>query len=454
MKARILITDDDPGMRDTLEAVLLADGHEARVAANGTEMLRRLQEEAFDLILLDLKMPDYLGIDLLPRIKELAPEVVVIMMTAFGTIKTAVEAVKQGAFDFITKPFELDEMQLTIEKALEMQRLTRENQALRTILHEQAMFVNIVGTSPKMQEVFEVVRKVVNYDVTILICGESGTGKELIAQAIHHNSPRRDMPFIKLNCAALPETLLESELFGYDKGAFTGAVATKPGRFELAEGGTLFLDEIGDTSLNMQSKLLRVLQEKEFERVGGRQTIKVDVRILAATNKDLKKEVAAKRFREDLFYRLHVVPLFLPPLRERKEDLPALIYQFVKEHNLQFHKNFQTVAPEALAALHRYDWPGNIRELRNVIEKAVLLGEGTSLQLQHLPEEIRGSAGLTVSHDTNGEAATIDALEKEHIYQILCETAWNQSKAAERLGIHRNTLREKIKRYGLGEAIL
>ena len=346
-----------------------------------------LETRAFDVMLLDFKMPDCTGIELLARVKKIVPELLIIMMTAYGTVKVAVEAVKQGAYDFITKPFELEEMRMTIKKALEMKKLTQENKELRMMLKEKFIFKNIVGTSKKMQEVFEIIKKVVNYDVTILITGESGTGKELVAQAIHYNSPRRNKPFIKLNCAALPETLLESELFGYDKGAFTGAVTAKPGRFELAEGGTLFLDEIGDTSLNMQAKFLRVIQEKEYERVGGRQTLKADVRILAATNKDLKQEVEEKRFREDLYYRLNVVPIYLPPLRERKEDIPALVYHFIKELNLFFQKDFSSVSPEAMACLSRYHWPGNIRELKNVLEKAVLLGEGKTLLVEHLPEE-------------------------------------------------------------------
>lgn len=451
MKGRILVADDDLGMRETLEAVLVEDGYEVNPASNGAETLQVLERNSFDIMLLDLKMPDCTGLELLSQVKRLAPDMAVIMMTAYGTVKIAVEAVKQGAFDFITKPFELGEMRLTIQKALEMQRLAHENRELRLMLKEKFIFKNIVGASPKMQGVFEVIRKVVNYDVTILICGESGTGKELVAQAIHHNSSRRDKPFVKLNCAALPETLLESELFGYEKGAFTGAIASKPGRFELAEGGTLFLDEIGDTSLNMQAKLLRVLQEKEFERVGGKETLRVDVRIVAATNKDLKREVEAKRFREDLYYRLNVVPVHLPPLRERKEDIPALVHHFLKELNLLFQKDFSAVSPEAMACLLRYHWPGNVRELRNVLEKAVLLGEGKTISLEHLPEELRGLDADVSRVGRAAEPASLDHLEKEHIYQVLREVRWNQSKAAELLGIHRNTLRKKIERFNLRE---
>lgn len=451
MGANILVVDDDLGMRETLEAVLIADGYQVGVAANGNEALGMLETGTFDVMLLDFKMPDYTGLELLARVKKIVPELVIIMMTAYGTVKIAVEAVKQGAYDFITKPFELEEMRMIIKKALEMQKLTQENKELRSMLKEKFIFKNMVGASKEMQEVFEVIKKVVNYDVTILLCGESGTGKELVAQAIHHNSQRRNKPFIKLNCAALPETLLESELFGYDKGAFTGAATVKPGRFELAEGGTLFLDEIGDTSLNMQAKLLRVLQEKEFERVGGRQTIKVNVRIVAATNKDLKQEVEEKRFREDLYYRLNVVPIFLPPLRERKEDIPVLVHHFMKELNLLFQKDFSSVSPEAMSCLMRYHWPGNIRELKNILEKAILLGEEKTLFVEHLPEEIRGFYKNLQHEEKEKELASLDDLEKDHIYQVLCEARWNQTKTAELLGIHRNTLRKKIEKFNLKE---
>jgi DNA-binding NtrC family response regulator len=448
MGAKILVVDDDIGMRETLEAVLAADGYDVAVASNGEEALAAIRQKNFDLMLLDNKMPDHMGTDLIPAIKKISPDTVVIIMTAYGTIKTAVESVKKGAFNFITKPFELDEVRLSIKQVVEMQNLARENAELRRMLKENVVLKDIVGTSPNIQAVFDVIKKVVDYDVTILICGESGTGKELVAQAIHGNSPRRNNPFIKLNCAALPETLLESELFGYEKGAFTGATNSKPGRFEMARGGTMFLDEIGDTSLSMQSKLLRVLQEKEFERVGGKETLKVDVRIVAATNKDLKKEVEEKRFREDLYYRLNVVPIYVPPLRERIEDIPLLTNYFLKELNLLFQKDFNSVSPEALACFMSYGWPGNVRELRNVLEKAVLLGDGKVITLNHLPEEIRknNSEILPAAMPRN---SSLDEIEKYHIYRTLQEVGWNQTKAAERLNIHRNTLREKIRKFNL-----
>ena len=448
MKEKILVVDDDPGMRDTLEAVLSADDYKVSTAANGKDAIDILERSKFDILLLDLKMPDCKGTELLPKIKKLDPDNIVIMMTAYGTIKTAVEAVKLGAYDFITKPFELEEIRMIIQKALEMKQLSSENVKLREILSENVVLKGIVGNSPGMKIVFETIKKVVNYDVSILITGESGTGKELIAHAVHHNSSRRDMPFIKLNCAALPETLLESELFGYEKGAFTGAATSKPGRFELAKGGTILLDEICDTSPAMQAKLLRVLQEKEFERVGGTKTVKADVRIVTATNKDIKKEVDEGNFRADLYFRLNVVHVHLPPLRERTEDITELVHFIIKELNDQFDKNFTSASPEVMNTLLKYQWPGNIRELRNVLEKAVLLGDGNVISLKHLPDELK-DARLTPEKISSQEVTTLEEMEKVQIYDALQKNNWNQTKAAELLGIHRNTLRDKIKKFDI-----
>lgn len=448
MKERILVVDDDAGMRETLEAVLSADGYKVSTAANGKEAIEILERSKFDIILLDLKMPDCKGTELLPKIKKLDPDNIIIMMTAYGTIKTAVEAVKLGAYDFITKPFELEEVRMIIQKALEIKQLSIENEKLREILSENVVLKGIVGKSPEMIKVFETIKKVVNYDVTILITGGSGTGKELIAHAVHHNSSRRNMPFIKLNCAALPETLLESELFGYEKGAFTGATTSKPGRFELAKGGTIFLDEICDTSPAMQAKLLRVLQEKEFERVGGTKTTKTDVRIVTATNKDIKKEVDEGSFRSDLYFRLNVVHVHLPPLRDRTEDMPELVHFILKELNEQFDKNFTSVSAEVMNSLLKYHWPGNIRELRNVLEKSVLLGDGNEITLKHLPDELKETASSPGKAPLHG-ATTLEEMEKVQIYDALQKNNWNQTKAAGSLGIHRNTLREKIKKFDI-----
>jgi DNA-binding NtrC family response regulator len=446
MKARVLIVDDDPGMRDTLEAVLKADGYSVHAAENGGQAMEILSGNKFDVVLLDLQLPDGQGTDLLPKIKASDPEVLIIMMTAFGTIRTAVEALKRGAFEFITKPFELDEMMRMIQNALKVRQLARENAGADRMVNESIVLHGVVGKSPRMAQVFDVLKKVVNYDVTILITGESGTGKEIIAQAIHDNSPRRDKPFVKLHSAALPETLLESELFGYEKGAFTGAVSTKPGRFELAEGGTIFLDEICEISHAMQTKLLRVLHEKEYDRVGGTRTMKADVRILCATNKNVKAEVDAGRFREDLYYRLNVIHIQVPPLRERLEDLPEFVQFILDELNHSFGKNIGSVSQEAMDCLLKYGWPGNVRELRNVLEKAVLLEDGKIITLEHLPEELRALHNVPFS---GTQKKKLEMFERDQISQVLEETNWNQSKAAIMLGMHRNTLREKIRRLNI-----
>ncbi|MCR4402514.1 MAG: sigma-54 dependent transcriptional regulator [Firmicutes bacterium] len=501
----VLIVDDDEGIRETLEAVLSEEGYEVAAAGTGRDALELARGREFHLVLLDLRMPDMSGLEILPRLRSELPRTPVIIMTAYGTIKTAVEAVKQGAYDFVSKPFDLDEMRITIEKALAHERLKMENERLRTMLEDELAFQEIVGRSGKMRAVFELIRRVMNHDVTVLIVGESGTGKELVAKAIHCNSPRRAGPFLKVNCAALPDPLLESELFGYEKGAFTGAQTRKPGRFELADGGTLFLDEIGNMSPSMQVKLLRVLQEREFERVGGKSAVKVDVRILAATNANLKSEVARGAFREDLYYRLNVVQIHVPPLRERKEDIPLLVQHFIKEFNVSLGKEFAGVSPQAMNCLTRYDWPGNVRELKNAIEAAMLLGEGPFIMPEHLPEEVadsgsdtrgehgqaarggataaaQGSAGSSrlaqptqpapwrtggTSHGlesgprasaTGGSpqvpaghpsSEPLEAVEREHILRVLRQCSWNQSKAAWVLGVHRNTLRKKIRDYKL-----
>ncbi|MGE5584824.1 MAG: sigma-54-dependent transcriptional regulator [Bacillota bacterium] len=479
----VLVVDDDEGIRETLEAVLSEEGYQVATAGTGRGALELARQRQFHLVLLDLRMPDVSGLEILPRLRSELPRAPIIIMTAYGTIRTAVEAVKQGAYDFVSKPFDLDEMRITIEKALSHERLKMENERLRTMLEDEFVFKEMVGRSSKMRAVFELIRKVMNHDVTVLIVGESGTGKELVARAVHYNSPRRAGPFLKLNCAALPDALLESELFGYEKGAFTGAQVRKPGRFELADGGTLFLDEIGNMSPSMQVKLLRVLQEKEFERVGGKGTVKVDVRILAATNSNLRSEVAKGAFREDLYYRLNVVQIHVPSLRERREDIPLLVQHFIKGLNVSLGREFAGISPQAMACLMRYDWPGNVRELKNAIEAAMLLGAGPFIMPEHLPEEVTGgaaaatatatatapapgsdrapaSAPSTSSHHlasapiagVPAATAPLEAVEREHILRVLKQCSWNQSKAAWVLGVHRNTLRKKIKEYGLNRA--
>jgi len=449
VKARLVIIDDDGPFREILEAVLADAGFETFVAANGTDGLNLVASEQPDLVLLDLRMPDMEGLEVLQRVKSTLPEIAVVMMTAFGSIKTAVDAIRQGAFDFLTKPFDLEELKNTIGNALALQTLSRENRALRSLLRQQTLdFPDITGLSPRIREVFSVMKRVSHHDVTVLITGESGTGKELVARALHRHSGRSEGPFVAVNCAALSETLLESELFGHEKGAFTGATGTRPGRFELAQGGTLFLDEVGDMSPLMQAKLLRVLQEGEFERVGGSRSIKTDIRLVAATNKNLPSEVASHRFREDLYYRLNVVTLSLPPLRERRDDIPLLVDRFLQEFGKKYHRLVETATPEAMACLKVYPWPGNVRELKHSIEQAVLLGEGPELTLAHLPSELVEKSDPKLSAAPGPK--DLDAVEARHILGVLRQCGWNRNRASEVLGLHRNTLREKIRRFGLG----
>jgi DNA-binding NtrC family response regulator len=444
MKTRVLIVEDDAGMRDTLDAVLRADGYDVSTAQSGAEAVSLVARGSFAIMLLDLQLPDCRGIDLIPAVREADPSMPIIMMTAYGTIKTAVEAIKLGAYDFIQKPFELEEMQRIIHNAVLMQKMPVHGSEFRGTI----MLNGVIGSTARMAQIFEIVKRVVNHDVTVLITGESGTGKEVLTRAIHENSPRSDRPFVKINCATVPETLLESELFGHEKGAFTGAVGLKQGRFELAEGGTLFLDEICDTPPSMQAKLLRVLQDKKFERIGGTQTLAADVRIICATNKNIKDEVNAGRFRADLYYRLNVIHLHLPPLRERREDIPALVEFLLRELNNVLGKEYASVSPEVMDCFYAQPWPGNIRELRNVLEKSMLLGEGKTITIEDLPEEMR-KAGEQSSVNNTGREKTLEELEKERILDVLARNRWNQSKAAEVLGIHRNTLREKIRKFGL-----
>jgi DNA-binding NtrC family response regulator len=452
--ARILVVDDDPALREVLEAVLRDEGYDLACAASGAEGRRMLEEGGADLVLLDLRMPDIEGIDLIPVLREIDDEVAIVMMTAYGSIKTAVEAIRRGARDFLTKPFDLDELKLTIRNSLALQRLWRENTALRGIISEQAMdFPEITGLSPRISELFALMKRVAPFDVTVLVTGESGTGKELVARALHRHGARKDGPFIAVNCAALPESLLETELFGHEKGAFTGATAAHPGRFELARGGTLFLDEIGDMSPVMQAKLLRVIQEGEFQRVGGSVSIKTDLRLVTATNRDLPAEVAARRFREDLYYRLNVVALHLPALRERREDIPLLVTRFLEEFGARYGRRLGSVEGEAMEALKRHSWPGNVRELKHCVEQAVILGDGLALRLADLPEALRGLPPVGGPEPESLVDGGLDAAEAKCILEALRQCDWNRSRAAALLGLHRNTLREKIRRYGLGPEV-
>ncbi|HET6453348.1 MAG TPA: sigma-54 dependent transcriptional regulator [Armatimonadota bacterium] len=375
----ILIVDDEANIRRVLDAVFSKDGYRVLTAENGKKALDIISTEPdLDVLLCDLIMPDLNGIEVLKSAREINPFLSVVMITAHGTIKTAVDAMRFGAFDYITKPFDMDEIKLIVKNALERRRLLAENTELKQELRSRYKFDEIVGSSGKMHDVYKVIERVANSNATILVRGESGTGKELVARAIHYNSSRAAKPFIAVSCAALPETLLESELFGHEKGAFTGAVGQKAGRFELANQGTLFLDEIAEVSLSMQVKLLRVLQERKFERVGGTKTLSMDVRMIAATNRNLEEAVAMSEFREDLYYRLQVIQVFLPPLRDRREDIPPLVEHFVEKFNTENGRNIKFASPECMDLLMKYDWPGNIRELENAIERGVVLADPAS----------------------------------------------------------------------------
>ncbi len=442
MKEMVLVIEDDKLMRISVEDALARVGYEVMSFETGAAALHALKQNSFDIVVTDFRLPDMDGFEVVKEITA-KKDVPVIVMTAYGTIQDAVEAMKLGAFDYITKPFALDEFLLLVERAVEIKRLKEENIRLRKDLSRCYSAPNIVGESGEMKKVFSFIEKVAPSDSTVLIRGESGTGKELIATTIHYQSKRKGKPIIKVNCAALPEGLIESELFGHEKGAFTGAVRRKPGRFELAQGGTIFLDEIGDLPLSTQTKILRVIQEKTFERVGGTSTLAADVRILAATNKGLEQEVKVGRFREDLYYRLNVIPISLPPLRERREDLPNLMEFFMDKFRSKLSKNVR-LSREAVDALLAYDYPGNVRELENIIERCVTLAETDVIAGEELPIPLMKERQNDGRALLSGIAA--DA-EKNHIVSVLKTVNGNRTKAAEVLGISRKTLWEKVKSY-------
>ena len=444
---KILIADDEPNMIWALKKALSKEEYEIISADNGEEAVEGLAEEP-DLIIMDLKMPKMNGLEALRKIKEINPKIPVIMITAHGTTDTAVEAMKIGALDYISKPFDIDELKVVIKKALEYKSLNDEINYLRERLDESSS--KIVFKSRSMEEVLKLVCKVAPTEANVLILGESGTGKELIADEIHRLSKKNKGPLIKLNCGAFAENLLESELFGYEKGAFTGAVSRKKGKFELAEGGTVFLDEIGEISEAMQVKLLRVLQEKEFERVGGETTIKGDFRIIAATNKDLKSMVDDNKFREDLYYRLNVVPIKISPLRERKDDIPLLIEYSIDKFSSQMGKNRFRISNEALDLMMKYDWPGNIRELQNIVERCVILASGQEITEDLLPNEIKSQNNLVGSSIVlPEEGISLEEVEKNLIMQALERTDQNQTNAAKLLGITRHTLIYRMEKYNI-----
>ncbi|MBW2615305.1 MAG: sigma-54-dependent Fis family transcriptional regulator [Deltaproteobacteria bacterium] len=450
----ILIVDDEKNYLVVLEALLGPEGYEIVTTDNASDALRSVRESDLDLVITDMKMPGMSGMELLEECKKVRPELPVIMMTAYGTIEMAVEAMKKQAYDYITKPFNNDELKLIIKKGLENYRLTKENRRLSEALSDRYKYGNIIGKSKPMLKIYDLIGKVAQSRASVFITGPSGTGKELIAKAVHYNSPRKDRPFISINCGALTETLLESELFGHEKGAFTGAVAMKKGRFEVADGGTLFLDEVGDMPVLLQVKLLRVLQEMEFERVGGTRTIKVDVRVLSASNRNIKEDVANNLFREDLFYRLNVMELEVPPLHERVDDIPLLVKHFIEKYREDKGENKLELSPEAWKALYTYMWPGNVRELENVIERAVVLRSGEVITKEDLPdflleekeEEIDLNKIVPVNL-TLPEA--FEQLEEKLIKRALRYSDQVQSRAAEMLGISRHVMHYKMKKYGM-----
>jgi len=445
MPPKILIIDDDSSLRRVLEYNLQQEGYEVVTASDGASGLRLFAEQSPALVITDLKMPGMTGFQLLSAVKERSPATVVIVLTAFGAIDTAVEAMKLGAFDYLTKPFNREELKLTVKKGLQLQGLSEENRLLKEELSGRAEFKSIVGTSRAMEGVFSVVRKVADTEATVLITGESGTGKELVARAIHSGSSRRAAPFVAVNCAAIPRDLLESELFGHVKGAFTGAIRDKAGKFQLAEGGTIFLDEVGDLPLELQPKLLRVLQERVVEPLGGSSLQKIDLRIVAATNADLEKGIAEGRFRDDLYYRLSVIPLHLPPLRERVEDIGLLVRYFL----VKFGGSAVSFTKEALERLQLYAWPGNVRELENTVERLLIMREGDSIGAGELPDKICASApkheGGTLWLPPGGYP--LEQLEREVVLEALTRCDWNQTAAARFLRIPRHTLIYRMEKY-------
>jgi len=440
----ILVVDDELSVRDSLYNWFKEDGYRVDTAENAVEALKKLQEKSYEIILLDIKMPGIDGMELQKRINEIDKSITIIFMTAYASIETAVQALKRGAFDYVTKPIDPDDLSHLIKNAIKQRELIAENIQLREKIEELSKLDEIIGESPQMKKVFELVEMVAKTDATVMIRGESGTGKELIARAIHSNSARRYFPIIPINCAAFPETLLESELFGHEKGAFTGAQYRRKGKIELAQGGTIFLDEIGNISLKTQVDLLRVIETKQFTRLGGNETITVDFRVIAATNRDLELAIKDGTFREDLYYRLNVFSIFLPPLRERLTDIPILTQHFIKKFSSAMNKNITGITPEALDLLVRYSWPGNVRELENAIERAMVVSKGPLIGVEHLPFQL-------TSEPFAPKSDSLEDIEKFHIAKVLERVGWNITRAAEVLKIDRVTLYNKIRKYDLNK---
>lgn len=459
-KAKILIVDDEEIVLKSCRKILEKGGHQVSTALSGQEAFDLLEKESFDIVITDMKMPGIDGIEVLKRVREKYPDIVVIMITGYSTVQSAVQAMKLGAFDYIPKPFTPDEVLIVVEKALEKKSLIHENIYLRKELEAKYGFDNIIGNSTRMQDVYKLIRKVAPTDSTVLIRGESGTGKELIARAIHFNSPRKKRPFVPVDCGVLAQELLESELFGHVKGSFTGAIVTKPGLFEIADGGSIFLDEIGDINPNIQSKLLRVIQEKEFTPVGGVKPKKADLRFIVATNKDLEKLVEERQFREDLFYRLNVVSITIPLLKERKDDIPLLAYHFLKKYTKEMNKNIKSISVDAMNMLIAYSWPGNVRQLENVIERAIVMAEGDTITTDHLPFAVRSEIAhpdtpIPKSSDELKEIkkklreSSVESIEKSFILDALTRNDWNITRSAKDVGMQRPNFQVLMKKYNI-----
>lgn len=459
MKPRILVVDDEESIREFLEIMLRKEGYEITCVEDGQKAIDILKKKTFDLIISDLQMPNVTGIELLKHCREAYPDVLFMMITAFGTAESAVEAMKMGAYDYITKPFKIDEVRINIANALRSKNLEVENRVLRKELQKEYSFQNLVGNSEAMHKIFDLIRKVSDSPTNILVTGESGTGKEMVAKAIHYNSPMKDRPFVSVNCGAIPENLVESELFGHKKGSFTGASSDKEGLFEVADGGTLFLDEIGELPLNSQVRILRAIQERTIRRVGGTDDIKVEVRIIAATNRDLEQMVQQGTFRQDLYYRLNVINIRTPGLRERRDDIPLLAVHFLNKYNERFGKSIQNISKEAMDLLKKYDFPGNVRELENIIERTVALESGATVLPESLPQFVNtptgrkmvSSDGIEITDDGIDLQKVLDQLEKELLVKAIHQANGVKKRAAKLLSITFRSMRYRVEKFNLGK---
>lgn len=451
MTAKILVIDDEESMCDFMEIMLSKEGYSVETVNSPLTAISQIKQNEYDLVIADLNMPEMDGLEVLEEVKKFKKDQDLIVMTAYASVDTAIEAMKRGAVDYITKPFKVDEIKLAIEKSLSRRKLQQENITLKQQLQEGNSFDKFLGTSAPIVNLKKLASRIANSDSTVLLRGESGTGKEVIARAIHHHSPRRNGPFVSINCAAIPENLLESELFGYKKGAFTGAIKDKEGLFSTAEGGTFLLDEVGNTSMAFQVKLLRVIEEKKMTPVGGTKELELDVRLIAATNADLEEDVRQGRFRADLFYRLNVIPLHIPPLRERKEDIKLLVAYFINKFCSKVNLELKDISEKAMDALTNYSWPGNVRELENTIERAVLLSKGSELLPADFPEKLTTVEPRSVVTAEDPVNPTLESIEKAYIHYVMSQTGGKKSKAARILGIDTSTLYRKLERYDLND---